>query len=167
MMDMNIFYLHRDPKIIAQELCDKHIVKMPLESAQMLCTAWRAKTSPFDSEARQKLVGLYKAVHVKHPSTIWTYSSEGNYLWHFELFKAMLEEYTRRYNKVHASSKLLEQLAESTIKGGEFYPPPQCMPDEYKCEDTIQAYRNYYINEKARFARYTNGTAPDWLEEYL
>jgi len=57
---MNIFYLHKNPQIIAQELCDKHIVKMPLESAQMLCTAWRAKTSPFNYEARQKLVGLYK-----------------------------------------------------------------------------------------------------------
>jgi len=160
---MNIFYLDRDPKIIAQELCDKHIVKMPLESAQMLCTAWRAKTSPYDKVARQKLVGLYKAVHVKHPSTIWTYSSEGNYLWHFKLFKAMLEEYTRRYNKVHASSKLLKQLAESPMKGGEFYPPPQCMPDEYKCEDTIQAYRNYYIAEKKHFAKYKLGGKPEWL----
>lgn len=163
--EMNIFYLSKDPVEIAKQLCDKHIVKMPLESAQMLSTVWWGKTKYADTKLILKQ--LYKPVHIGHPSTLWTMQTEGNYRWHYNLFVAMLEEYTRRYNKVHASSKLLELLKESPIDGGEFYPPPQCMPVQYKTDDTILAYRNYYINEKARFARYTNGTAPEWLEEYL
>lgn len=163
--EMNIFYLSKDPVEIAKQLCDKHIVKMPLESAQMLSTAWWGKSTY--GESKMILKQLYKPVHIGHPSTLWTMQTEGNYRWHYDLFVAMLEEYSRRYNKVHGSSKLLELLKESPVKGGEFYPPPQCMPDEYKTDDTILAYRNYYINEKARFARYTNGTAPEWLEEYL
>tara|TARA_R100001510_G_C7602652_1_gene168754 strand:- start:408 stop:911 length:504 start_codon:yes stop_codon:yes gene_type:complete len=162
---MNIFYLSKDPIEIAKQLCDKHIVKMPLESAQMLSTAWWSKTS--FKESKNVLKNIYKPVHVGHPSTVWTMQTEGNYLWHYDLLVAMLNEYSRRYNKVHASSELLELLKESPVKGGEFYPPPQCMPDEYKCKDPIEAYRNYYINEKARFAKYTKGTAPQWLEEYL
>ena len=164
--EMNIFYLSRDPKEIAKQLCDKHIVKMPLESAQMLSTSWWAKTK-YNDETKFVLKQIYRPVHIGHPSTVWTMQTEANYLWHYDLFVAMLDEYSRRYNKVHGSSKLLELLKESPVEGGEFYPPPQCMPDEYKTEDTILAYRNYYINEKARFARYTNGTAPEWLEEYL
>ena len=47
---MNIFYIEKTPKEIAKNLCDKHIVKMPLESAQMLCTAWWCTTSFQDTK---------------------------------------------------------------------------------------------------------------------
>lgn len=162
---MNIFYIEKTPKEIAKNLCDKHIVKMPLESAQMLCTAWWCTTSFQDTKLILK--ELYKPVHMGHPSTMWTMETEANYLWHFSLFKEMLDEYTRRYNKVHKSSRLLELLKESPIKGGDFYPPPQCMPDEYKCEDTIQAYRNYYTKDKSRIAKYNHSVVPEWMEEYI
>ena len=38
---MNIFVLDRNPVIAAQMQCDKHIVKMIVESGQMLSTVHR------------------------------------------------------------------------------------------------------------------------------
>jgi len=161
---MNIFYLSNEPKEIAYQLCDKHIVKMPLESAQMLSSAWWSL--PYD-KIKHKIGKIYRPVHMGHPSTIWTYSARENYLWHYKLFEEMLKEYTRRYNKVHKSSELLEELAECPLTEGAFTEPPQCMPDKYKCDDTITAYRNYYIGDKTRFAKYAYGPTPTWLEEYI
>ena len=42
--------------------------------------------------------------------------------------------------------------------------PPQCMPDEYKTDDYVQSYRNYYVGDKKRFARYTNRTTPEFMQ---
>lgn len=63
---MNIFYLDKDPKLCAQYHCDKHVVKMILESAQLLCTAV--------NEAAGKEVAPYKSTHVNHPCSIWSWS---------------------------------------------------------------------------------------------
>ena len=74
---MNIFYLDRDPKIAAQMMCDKHVVKMILESAQMLSTAHRV----WEGDKYADQYGLYKMAHKKHHSTLWVSSGEWNYLW--------------------------------------------------------------------------------------
>ena len=66
-------------------MCDKHNVKMILESAQILSTAHRV----LDGAEYADKFGLYKVAHKNHPSTVWTRSSHKNYLWHFDLFKAM------------------------------------------------------------------------------
>ena len=99
---MNIFYLDRDPKIAAQLACDKHVVKMILESAQMLCTAHRV----LDGDEPADHGGMYKMVHKNHPSTIWTRTSEMNYQWHWRYFDSLLKEYTHRYGKHHATERL-------------------------------------------------------------
>ncbi len=46
---------------------------------------------------------------------------------------------------------------------GEFTQPPQCMPDQYKCDDSVQAYRNYYMGEKAGFAKWKGREVPTWF----
>ena len=165
---MNIFFLDRNPKIAAQMHCDKHVVKMVLEYAQILSTAHRV----VDGDEAADREGLYKIAHKNHPSTAWARAGRGNYNWLSDLWGYLGNEYTHRYGKVHkAATKEWLFYAPEYIPYKRFMaihtPPPQCMPDEYKTDDTILAYRNYYINEKARFARYTNGTAPEWLEEYL
>ena len=160
---MNIFYLDKDPREISEMQCDKHCVKMILESAQMLSTAHRI----LDGDEYADKHKLYKATHKNHPSTVWTRASSGNYNWHFDLFKAMLGEYTFRYGKLHKCMDLFRSLENwpTNIPRKKFTSPPQCMPEEYKCEDTVQAYRNYYLGEKAGFAKWKAREVPTWFRD--
>ena len=157
---MNIFYLDRDPREISEMQCDKHCVKMILESAQMLSTAHRI----LDGDEYADKHKLYKATHKNHPSTVWTRASSGNYNWHFDLFKAMLGEYTFRYGKLHKCMDLFYPLENwpTNIPREEFTPPPQCMPEEYKCEDSVEAYHKYYMGEKSSFSVWKNRPTPEW-----
>ena len=158
---MNIFYLDRNPSIAAEMACDKHVVKMILESAQLLSTAHRV----IDGDEYADKVGLYKMAHKNHPSTIWTRTSTENYMWLNRYFGALCREYTYRYGKHHASERLLGPLAHVpkglTYSG--FTDPPQCMPDYCKGEDTVLAYQNYYILEKSRFAKWKKRPVPEWF----
>ena len=104
---MNIFYLDRSPSIAAEMACDKHVVKMILESAQLLSTAHRV----IDGDEYADKVGLYKMAHKNHPSTIWTRTSTENYMWLNRYFGALCREYTYRYGKHHASERLAGPLA--------------------------------------------------------
>ena len=140
---MNIFYLHRDPVIAAKVQYNKHVVKMILESAQMLCTAHHHYDENTDVP--------YKKAHYNHPSTIWTRESDEQYMWLFDHMVALGKEYTKRYGKVHLSINKcflpLYRLPVGIPSNG-FTQPPQCMPDEFKDECSIKAYWNYYIGEK-------------------
>ena len=121
---MNVFILHHKPRIAAQMHCDKHVVKMIIESAQMLSTAHRMldgkpERRPSKSgktmqqyyklpDKREKI--LYKAVHKYHPCTQWTMEHHDNYDWHYELFYQLCREYTYRYGKKHKTANLLDEL---------------------------------------------------------
>ena len=147
---MNIFYLDKDPVKAAQVQYNKHVVKMILESAQMLCTAHHVYGSP-----EQKENVPYKQAHLNHPSTIWARTNNRNYMWLYWHMIALGDEYTKRYNKEHLSiTKCKECLSFSPygISLGKFEQPPQCMPDEYKDKCSVQAYWNYYIGEKHKVA---------------
>jgi hypothetical protein len=140
---MNIFYLHKCPKRAAQLQYNKHVVKMILESAQMLCTAHHVYGFPEDVP--------YKQAHLNHPSTIWCRQNRHNYMWLYRHMVALGDEYTKRYNKVHMSitkCKHVLRAYPALIPDGDFTQPPQAMPDEYKDPCSIQAYWNYYIGEK-------------------
>tara|TARA_R110000823_G_scaffold16485_2_gene52754 strand:- start:507 stop:998 length:492 start_codon:yes stop_codon:yes gene_type:complete len=144
---MNIFYVNECPVISAQNLPDKLVVKMPLESAQMLSTAHRVLSG---DEVADKL-GLYKTAHKNHPCTIWVRETNENYLWLYRHFFALSKEYETRYGREHLSfTKLHSALSKSpiTIQHGSKTVLPQVMPDQYKCKDTVTAYRDYVINEK-------------------
>ena len=86
---MNRFVIDHHPTAIAKQLCDQHIVKMPLEEAQMLCTSLWHHAPEYAEEK-----GLYKPVHKKHPCTLWAMRSQANYVYAFNLYAAMLQEYT-------------------------------------------------------------------------
>ena len=145
---MNIFYLHQNPEKAARYQYNKHIVKMILESAQMLCTAHHCIMGD-DADVP------YKPAHKNHPSTIWARQSGENYTW---LYRHMIElgkEYEKRYGRKHLSIIKCEDPL-SILPGGiletGLTKMPQCMPDEYKDDCSIQAYWNYYIHEKKRIA---------------
>ena len=159
---MNIFYLDRDPEIAAQMHCDKHVVKMILESAQMLSTAHRV----LDGDEIADSKGLYKMAHKNHPCTIWARTNSENYEWLWNLYDNLMKEYTFRYAKHHASERLTHALWElpNNISHGDFSDPPQCMPDYCKGDDTVSAYQTYYILEKSDFATWPNIRQPKWFD---
>ena len=163
---MNIFYLDRDPIIAAQMMCDKHVVKMILESAQMLSTAHRV----LDGDEYANETGLYKLAHKNHPSTIWVRSSNEHYAWLYKHMIALMKEYTYRYGKHHATERLIVPLKQQpkyiTVSG--YIDPPQCMPDQCKKEDTVTSYRTYYIIEKVKIATWNKKrSAPKWWKDNL
>ena len=147
---MNIFYLDECPKKAAQLQYNKHVVKMILESAQMLCTAHHV----LDNRVRLLDDIPYKIAHVNHPSTVWVRQNSIHYDWLYDHMRALGDEYTKRYNKTHLSITKCKHLVypPKNIPHEPFEHPPQCMPDEYKDKCSIQAYWNYYIGEKHTIA---------------
>ena len=141
---MNIFYLDPDPVKAAQVQYNKHVVKMILESAQMLCTAHHHYDNGHNVP--------YKKAHYNHPSTIWCRQNASQYKWLYDHMIALGNEYTKRYNKTHLTiTKCADALKRlpPTIPESTFTEPPQCMPDHYKVVGcSITAYWNYYEQEK-------------------
>jgi hypothetical protein len=151
---MNIFYLHSDPVKAAQIQYNKHVVKMVLESAQMLCTAHHHYAEKLDYDADYI---PYKKAHYNHPSTIWCRQNVKQYYWLYNHMLALGEEYTKRYGKTHKSiDKCKEPLGLCPFgmtRLGDFTEPPQCMPEQYKVVGcSITAYWNYYEQEKYTIA---------------
>ena len=160
---MNIFFVDSDPDIAAQALCDKHVVKMPLESAQMLCTAHRI----IDGDIYADRIGLYKAAYINHPCSVWCRSTRDNYKWLFMHFRALLAEYTHRYGREHKCSALIGALAvvPSKIVDVNFTQPAQAMPDAHRIvNDSVNAYRNYYLYCKGAIAQWNRvpQRMPQW-----
>jgi hypothetical protein len=154
---MNIFYLDRDPLVCAQMHCDKHVVKMIVETAQLLSTAAREYGCTAES--------LYKSTHKNHPSAVWVRQSAQHYEYALHLLYYLLLEYTWRYKKQHKTIDLLSDLitARQVIPdNGWISDPPQCMPDDCMGYDTVAAYRKYYITHKAHFATWKSTKAPYW-----
>lgn len=143
---MNIFYLDKDPKEAAKHQYNKHIVKMILESAQMLCTAhWY-----YESEKVP-----YKPTHINHPSNVWVRENALHYLWLYNHFIALGEEYTKRYKKEHLTIQKCKDILSHIPMGmpyKTFTQPPQAMPDEYKADCSVEAYWNYYTKGKTHIA---------------
>jgi len=150
---MNIFYLDRDIHKSVQYLVDKHVVKMPLETAQLLCSAAIINGG----------AAPYKLTHAKHPCTIWTAQSINNFEWLRQYGIALCAEYTYRYNKVHKCEDIIKTIDAGKFNLLKFYDPPQCMPDQYKTDDTVQAYRNYYRDGKTHLFKWSNRPIPEWI----
>lgn len=175
---MNIFYLSHNVAECASWHIDKHVVKMPLETAQLLSTAHRIldgravtvhsprkKTSWLLPDDRETT--LYKATHANHPSCIWTRQTVGNYQWLYQLFEALLAEYTHRYGKIHGCAKLLPALATppTHIVSAGFTEPPPAMPDICKRSTVIASYQEYYRTHKRSFASWKHRPVPVFMTE--
>ena len=156
---MNYFYVEKDPTSAAQALCDKHVVKMILETAQMLSTAHRLTESP-------QADFVYKPTHSNHPSTKWLRSSQIAYKHGLQHLCALFDEYRHRYNKTHATERLLPYLSQvpEALPDLPFVDPPQCMYDECRSSDTVEAYRSYYRVRRSEIdMRWTKREEPAWL----
>lgn len=158
---MNIFFLSEDPVLAAQFQCDKHVVKMVLETAQLLSTTHMVlETEHFPHF-------LYRKTHMNHPCAIWARSSVANYKWLAAHGIGLANEYTFRYNKFHKSQPILEWLVENipSLSDKEFSQPPQVMPEEYRHFDSVSAYRQFYIGDKMQNikCKWTKREKPWWI----
>ncbi len=164
---MNIFYLHHHPKICAIYHNNKHVVKMILETACLLYTCIHLTSPDLLKDAPLNKSGQkgYKPSHQNHPSGIWTRTSIHNYKWLCQLGIELCKEYTFRYNKIHSCQIHLEWLSKQQpfLPDIPFTQPTPAMPDKYKHQDSIIAYRNYYIGEKYYFSKWTKRNSPHWF----
>jgi hypothetical protein len=157
---MNIFVLSECPVEAAQMQCDKHVVKMVLESAQMLCIPW--DNAP------------YKKAHVGHPCSVWARRTTANYQWLLDHAYALADEYTFRYGKSHKSLQVIQwchgqfDKFPHIIPSGNLLPFAQCMPDDCKHDDPVQAYKWYYASHKRHIAQWNKGRVrPAFMDENL
>lgn len=153
---MNIFYVDADPATAAKQLVDKHVVKMPLETAQLLCSAFPENEAP------------YRRTHYKHPSSVWTRQSRENYKWLINHGLALCEEYEQRYQRSHKCRAVIDWCNSNqdrlSFQSEGFVEPPQCMPDDCKVEsNSVQAYRNYYNKHKRSMHKWKSGNIPSWV----
>lgn len=185
---MNIFVLDEDPHQAAKYHCNTHVVKMIIESAQMLSTAHRLldghqiivnRGRPWGRTRNTKRWvfrndnfknrTFYQVAHVHHPCTVWTAASCDNYDWHYELFSGLCSEYRVRYpNGSHRTVRRIADKLRPFPKNIPYGPRtafPLAMPDKYKTDDPVESYRNFYIGEKMGFAKWTTRSMPYWIEE--
>ena len=182
---MNIFVLSKDPFEAARLQCDKHVVKMIVESAQMLSTTHRLLDGTMElvpSKSGKRMVKyfklpderenlFYKNVHETHPCTLWTMKNSMNYFWHYEHFTALCDEYTYRYGKIHSTDTLLREPLKRlpnniSLFGNQTEHPlamkanPECMMD-----DVVESYRAFYQTKQDRFKMvWSKRPTPEWFE---
>lgn len=157
---MNIFMLDYNVEDCAKAHCDKHVTKMILESAQLLCTAVNVLAG--------EQVSPYKTTHVNHPCAKWVRENSSNAIYLYRLMAQLNQEYYFRYGKQHLSYLKLEEakifpLILKHIPEGEFTLPPKAMPEEYKTDNVVESYRNYYREAKKHLHTWTRRGQPSWL----
>lgn len=152
---MNIFILDKSPKKSAIHQIDKHVVKMPLETAQLLCTSLIINGSESTP---------YRSTHRKHPCTVWTSDNRTNFKWLVTHGIALCEEYTRRYGRRHKSQDVIEWCSQRArmLPAGELTPHAQAMPPQYRSNDAVEAYRAYYQGEKKSIATWKQNKPLWW-----
>ena len=205
---MNIFALDQNPFEAARFHCDRHVVKMIVEYAQLMSSAHRyhdgTRTRVDLPDGKSKTVLLlpgetvsvipqqtgsgsfklhgripyrvvinnpvcYNATHINHPSAVWARATDANYHWLYHLFLGCLREYEKRYERQHGTARISEflSMAPKHITRSQMTPFALAMPEEYKHEDPVEAYRRFYVGAKARFAKWKNTPVPDWFKHRL
>lgn len=180
---MNIFALDEDTTLAAQYHCNRHVVKMIVEYAQILSTAHRildgkqviSQSKTGRRSAIWVLQGerdqLYKATHINHPSSVWARISTENYRWLHSLLVAVSKEYTYRYGREHkcSSDGLIDMLEDEpdNVPSGILTPVILAMSDEYKLSCHVESYRNYYRLGKKHLhdwvGRVGSREVPGWI----
>ena len=170
---MNIFATSPCPTKSAQVLPDKHIVKMPLETCQMLSivasdkwghgygTLPKADGTPYATE---------KGAFRNHPCTKWASESEENARWLLVHGFALCQEYAARYEKTHTCFHTLLAAHEifPNVNYSNHTPFVRAMPEEYKLDtsiDTFTAYKMYIASKpwvKDNYLRLPY-RKPDWV----
>ena len=166
---MNIFVLDKHPSVAASMHCDKHVPKMCVEAAQMMASALRRHGATDDIMPLTKKGTPYKGGYAHHPCTVWAGDSRSNFMWLAQHAVALCSEYSKRFGKSHACERPIAHmqkhylLIDDSSMSSPLTPFAQAMPDEYRDDDVVKAYRAYYHSKT--FAKWEKGTpAPDWWQ---
>lgn len=155
---MNVFAVDLDPQVAASMLCNQHVVKMITETGQLLATCFPPGTLRF------------KHSHVNHPCAVWARSSLANYRWLLAHGLWLAEEYSIRYfGRIHGSLDVLEACVElaPALPDIGLTPFARAIKEPWKAQtahlSVVEAYRAYYVGDKARFARWApRAVPPEW-----
>lgn len=152
---MNIFFLDTNIKSSASQHVDRHCVKIILEAAQMMATAYPNGVAP------------YKHTHANHPMSVWVRTSADNFLWTLEYCYALCAEYTYRFGKVHKTQAVADWYYNNLpdLPSGAT-DPPRCF-GTFPVPTTnsiIADYRNYYKIAKPHLFAWTKREKPSWIE---
>jgi hypothetical protein len=152
---VNIFVLDSNIKKCAQDHCDKHVVKMILEAAQILSTVLRLNGVDYG----------YKVTHANHPCTSWAGKSLSNWKWLRSLAFELNQEYKFRFGREinHKSFDLTQSMPVLIIPDLGLTSFAQVMPEKYRHKDPVTAYRNYYLGEKQKILSWTRRSVPSWI----
>ena len=179
---MNIFYVDSNPEVAARNMVDRHVVKMILETAQLLSTAHRVidgeeyvgQSQSGRKAKRWRLSGnadaiMYAATHINHPSAVWVRENSANYDWLYDHLLALGSEYTHRYGRTHLTidklKDILEDAPENIEQSNLMTKMPSCMDKQYIVSlDPITNYRNYYNYGKTDLLRWSNRPPPQWID---
>ena len=179
---MNIFYVNSDPEVAARNMVDRHVVKMILETAQLLSTAHRVidgeeyvgQSQSGRKAKRWRLSGnvdaiMYAATHINHPSAVWVRENSANYNWLYDHLLALGSEYTHRYGRTHLTidklKDILKDSPENIPQSSVMTKMPSCMDKQYIVSvDPITNYRNYYNYGKTDLLRWSNRPPPQWID---
>jgi hypothetical protein len=179
---MNIFYVNSDPEVAARSMVDRHVVKMILETAQLLSTAHRVidgeeyvgQSQSGRKAKRWRLSGnvdaiMYAATHINHPSAVWVRENSANYNWLYDHLLALGREYTHRYGRTHLTidklKDILKDAPENIEQSNVMTKMPSCMDKQYIVSlDPIINYRNYYNYGKTDLLRWSNRPPPQWID---
>lgn len=158
---MNIFVVDEDPYKSGFSLCNKHVVKMPLETAQLLCSS---------VSLLSKIETPYKKSFINHPCTIWTRRSSDNFEWLLTHGFAICDAYFTEYGKQHKAREVIDWCSKNKPNKDLFEAVamtdrPKCMPDYCKLDSVVDSYRNYYRKEKIKFAKWNKREVPKWMGE--
>ena len=173
---MNIFFLHVDPRVNASYYCDKHVIKIILEIAQMLWTAYGTQPMELPNDIKR-----YKPTHRNHPMTLWVGSSKANFLYASQLGVSLCREYTDRYGKTHACEAIilflqrhhplhfelrtsLKAIYAQTDNPPPTTPVPLCMDVQFHRSSLVDSYRSYYKKAKRDLCTWKYSPRPSWFE---
>jgi hypothetical protein len=174
---MNVFATDIDPVKAAQNLCDIHLPKMIVESAQMLANAFSLdRLSKSDCPKNQKEQSRTHG-YSKHPCTIWTYTSKENAEWLCEHALAMENERHFRWSdrSSHFTIPFIKwcknNINDSICTDQKLTDFAIAIAQDMKCRkvkgfenlDSISKYRLYYKHDKL-FAKWTKRQKPDWVK---
>lgn len=165
---MNLFVLDPVPSVAARAHCNKHVVKMIVETAQVLSTVLHLKGMFVD--------GLYKPTHRAHPCTLWAAENWANFRWAVDLGLALCAEYTARYKKRHKTQDLLEAIGRYVRRWGHrvkavtfcFVGPDDCLVMEAGTDfvDVVASYRKLYrLKDRKMSMVWPVGGQPGWMVE--
>lgn len=164
---MNIFFLHWKTRKCARYHCDKHVIKMIVESCQLLYTChWSQKEPPALIHTAPN--GGYRPTHRKHPCALWVSESLDNYRWLVSLTEELITEFHHRYpdSREHACTKHIDWLktVEPPLALNGITMPRCAMPLEFQItDDAMLNYRLYYREGKKHLLKYRNRHSPHFL----